>query len=445
MASGQVSVASAVGQSLVFTVTGTQTLAYATAFANAVAGTTNFVSLDTTPGAQAQLQGVDVEYRIQNTGTDATVPDGGGYVLDNAFGATTVIGSGAGDTVMFLGYNGGTYLDEGGSNQVIFIDGNNTYTGSDSSTGTDTIVAGSGLDTIITGTNSSIVDSGIGDATIVLNDTATGGNGFNDYVYLDDGMSTVSADGTSDAVIVNAPGQTIFGGTVTGALNAFILNDADTTLGGSAMGNNVVAAGAAATAVFDDTSNNTIYGGSGTLFVMEGTGVNSAYIVGGTGDNYVFGADGSNLVFYAGDGSTGANDLVAFGGTENIYAGISTANLTFFGGVASDSVTAATYNESLTGGSGNDAFVTGSGFETLTGGTGDNVFGILADSTGAGAHITITDFGASAGNLYEFIGFTGDPVVSETESSAGVTLTLTDNTTVTFLGETASGLNGHLI
>jgi hypothetical protein len=82
----------------------------------------------------------------------------------------------------------------------------------------------------------------------------------------------------------------------------------------------------------------------------------------------------------------------------------------------------------------------------MVGGAGNNLFDISAqDSTVGGASITIADFGASAGNEYEFSGFSGNPVVSETDGSNGVTLTLTDNTTVIFLGETAAGLNGHLI
>jgi hypothetical protein len=372
----------------------------------------------------------------------------GGYLLDEASGASTIYGSGVGDTVLFAGVNqSGTYVDNGGSDQIIFVSGDNTYDGVNATDGsTDTIVAGSGYDTINTGTNDAIVDSGTGKADITLNDTGSTGT-YNDLVYLDDGQSTVYADGLYDGVVANAAGQTLIGGTVTGALNVYVLNTSE--LASTAAGNDLVVAGAATTAILDDTSSNTIFGGSGVLYAAVGTSVTSASIVGGTGGNYIYGADGSTLTFYASTTDTAPNVLVGNAGSETLNGAASDGNLLFFAGQAPDavgSVGAATYNESLVGGSGNDSFVSGSGFETMVGGAGNNLFDISAqDSTVGGASITIADFGASAGNEYEFSGFSGNPVVSETDGSNGVTLTLTDNTTVIFLGETAAGLNGHLI
>jgi hypothetical protein len=441
-----VSVASGVGQSLVFTVTGTQTTAYVQAFAAFANNATTFQSLDVPVGSDSHVSpGLDSTtlYTFDQIGGSALAV--GGYLLDSAAGASTIYGSGAGDTVLFAGVNqSGTYVDNGGSDLVIFASGDNIYDGVNATDGsTDTIVAGSGYDTIDTGTNNAIVDSGSGDANIVLNDTGTSGT-YNDLVYLDDGMSTVYADGTYDGVVANAAGQTLIGGTVAGALNVFVLNNSEIATSGAS--NDLVVAGAASTAVLDDTSSNTIFGGSGTLYAAVGTDVTSASIVGGTGGNYIFGADGSTLSFYASSGDTAGNVLIGNAGTENLYGGTSDGNLIFFGGQAPDSTSAGTYNETLTGGNGNDSFVSGSGTEFLTGGTGNNVFDISAQDSGVGgANITITDFGASAGNVYEFSGFTGDPVVSEVDGSAGVTLTLSDNTTVTFLGETAAGLTGHLI
>jgi hypothetical protein len=444
-----ISVQSGVGQSLVFTVTGTQTTAYAEAFAKFASTATTFTSLDTQPAVRenfAPALDTTTLYTFDQIGGTGTAV--GGYLLDYANGASTISGSGVGDTVLFAGVNQlSTYIDNGGSDQIIFVSGDNTYDGAGATDGsTDTIVAGSGDDTINTGTNDAIVDSGTGRADITLNDTATTGT-YNDLVYLDDGQSTVYSDGTYDGVIANAAGQTLVGGTVAGALNVYVLNTAE--LAASAAGNDLVVAGAATTAVLDDTSNNTIFGGSGVLYAAVGAGVASASIVGGTAGNYMYGADGSSITFYASTSDTAPNVLVGNVGSETLNAAASDGNVLFFAGQAADSVGsvgAATYNESLVGGSGNDSFVSGSGFETMVGGAGNNVFDIAAqDSSVGGANITIADFGASSGNLYEFSGFSGNPVVSETDGSNGVTLTLTDNTTVVFLGETSAGLTGHLI
>jgi hypothetical protein len=445
-----ISVQSGVGQSLVFTVTGTQTTAYAEAFSQFASTATTFTSLDNV-AAQARANfgpALDTTtlYTFDQIGGSALAV--GGYLLDEASGASTIYGSGVGDTVLFAGVNqSGTYVDNGGSDQIIFVSGDNTYDGVNATDGsTDTIVAGSGYDTINTGTNDAIVDSGTGKADITLNDTGSTGT-YNDLVYLDDGQSTVYADGLYDGVVANAAGQTLIGGTVTGALNVYVLNTSE--LASTAAGNDLVVAGAATTAILDDTSSNTIFGGSGVLYAAVGTSVTSASIVGGTGGNYIYGADGSTLTFYASTTDTAPNVLVGNAGSETLNGAASDGNLLFFAGQAPDavgSVGAATYNESLVGGSGNDSFVSGSGFETMVGGAGNNLFDISAqDSTVGGASITIADFGASAGNEYEFSGFSGNPVVSETDGSNGVTLTLTDNTTVIFLGETAAGLNGHLI
>ena len=439
-----VSVQSGVNQSLAFTVTGTWTTAYAQAFAaysdTVPENPANFISLDNGGPNLHPVEG-NVLYTFDQTGGTATAV--GGYLFDFAAGASTVEGSGVGDTVLFAAGDGetGTYIDNGGSNQVIFVSGDNLYTGDmTASTGTDTIIAGAGSDTINTGTNDAIIDSGTGNANIVLNDTTAGS--YNDYVYLDDGTSTVYADGTGDVVVANAPDQTLIGGTVAGAVNIFVLNAGapnELTADGNAA--NLVVAGAASTGVFDDTSDNTIFGGSGSLYVVEGAGVTSGSVVGGTGGNYIYGASGSSLTFYAGTGDTAPNAFFGNDGSESVYGGNSSANLIFFAGQTSDTTgLASTYNETLVGGSGNDTFLSGSGDDTFTGGAGNNVF--VIDEQASAANITITDFGASTGNVVDLFGF--GSISSETQDSAGVTLTLSDQTTVTFLGITESQLSGHI-
>jgi Ca2+-binding RTX toxin-like protein len=102
----------------------------------------------------------------------------------------------------------------------------------------------------------------------------------------------------------------------------------------------------------------------------------------------------------------------------------------------------------MIGGSGADTMIGGSGGDTMTGGGGANVFAFFASATD-GAQVFITDFNAS--DSVDLGGY--DPAQSAisiqdaaTVSSAGVTLTLSDQTTITFAGLTsASALNGHIL
>ena len=99
----------------------------------------------------------------------------------------------------------------------------------------------------------------------------------------------------------------------------------------------------------------------------------------------------------------------------------------------------------LLGGAGNDTLAGGVGNDTLTGGGGDNAF-FITDGF-AGGSITITDFdGQDTMGLYDY-GSTPASMALQTASTndGNVTLTLSDNTTITFLsvGSVSNG-NGHV-
>ena len=453
--SGQVSITSSIGTSLVFTVTGTNTLGYAKAFekilVNAGTVTENLISAT---GTQTTVTGSG-DYtltlnEITTTGS-FTLPTADPHAITfvDQNGAATVTGSGVNDYVMFTGINpSATYQDEGGNNTVIFTTGNNTYKG-DGESGKDVIVAGSGDDTIITGTGPDTVFSGTGRADITLNDTSAGAfsGSFNDFVHLDDGTNTVHASGAADAIFATAPGQVIYGSDVAGGATIVTLIPGST----AGVGNDTIYGGAASIALFDSVGGNTFNTGSGQAYFVGASGVADTINASG-GPVYMFGSAGDSITF-AGTVGAGINSGFAAGaGNETLNGAGATVSggLLLYANNTSDSVAAQSVSDSLVGGTGNNGFITGEGNETLVGGAGTNVFYIehTADNTDANTGtITVQDF-ANTNWQVGFAGYTQEEIANS-EANATVTggadpsykIQLSDGTTVQFLGITT--LTGH--
>jgi Ca2+-binding RTX toxin-like protein len=138
----------------------------------------------------------------------------------------------------------------------------------------------------------------------------------------------------------------------------------------------------------------TVSASTGDTLVKEGKG--DLTFVGGSGASTVLGGKGATTIF------GGSGTLVATGGQH-----------------------------------GNDLFITGSGSETLTGGSADmagqghTTFEVIKGQT---TNLTIKDF--TVGDKVEFDGYTSLEVSQAHLQStpAGTTLTLTDNTKITFVG-----------
>lgn len=470
-----VSVANGVNSSLVFSVQGTQTLAMAQMYANAVQGLSkqHYMDLSSQAGAaQGGAPGSSVtEYILQSGATAsaavATIPGGSGntstYVLDSWAGPNTLTGSGTGDNV-FVGTNttqsgtgAATYLDQGGNNIIVFIDGNNVYDGSSTAaSGNNFIVAGQGYDVIKTGTGNDTINSGTGLSAIFLNDAATvsGSGTTNDHVWLDDGTSYVFAGGASDGIVASsATGhETIVGGT--GGNEQYlniVLNAGVNGLTATSATNDVVGLGQATTTLYDFTSGNVIYGGTGDLAFLAGAGI-TASVNAGTHNNVIFGNAGDTLSIYTPTGTVNNNVVVAGTGNETLNGGNSAGNQIFwaFQNTATDT---GTYNESITGGFGNDTFVTGTGNETINSGGATNLFVIHNDTADASAtsNVLINDFGANAANHVQFWGFDqtevqqaldNAQVISGPGGTPEVIIQLGSSATVTFVG--VNSLNGHI-
>ena len=441
--------------SFAFTTTGTHTTAYANAFAsnvNSLLGTDSIVGVAPTYGAQASAglhaaaaAGDPPVYVLDSPTVEGATPNyniaSSGYVLDTISGAVdiTLVG---GDTVLAAAINAeASVIGAGGNNQIVFVDGNNTFNGT-ADTGGDTVVAGSGFDTILTSKEgSTTVNSGTGDASIILQDTTAGG--LNDFVWLDDGHSTVYANGVGDAIIATVEGQTIVGGaTEVGGYMGVLLSDVNGT---STSGDYVAANAEDTVAVYDYSSNNSIAGGTGVLYFIGGQGI-TADIAIGNGSAFMFGADGENVTLATTAGDTGLGYFIAGAGNETLSGGAATSTLYLFGGQDS------TGTDSLVGGSAGDVLTAGLGSETLTGGAGANYFQI-ADSSSGGANVLLSDFGVggSTDNTLILSGFTAEQEQTlyngGTEGADGNSYIVTlDTTTVTFTGITSGAqLQGHVV
>jgi Ca2+-binding RTX toxin-like protein len=458
IATGVVSIPSSTGSSTVFTVTGTRTLLYAQAFQAYLDAALKAGNLDIQQGdtiaATASVSfappvPVDVNEAVLKGAGGAlstTVPGGYQFLFDNYSGISTITGAATGGDVLVAAINAqATYYDEGGNNTVVFVDGNNHYVGdSTSGAGSDTIVAGSGFDTIDTGAGRSTVDSGTGEAVINLHDTIAGDTGtvYNDYVYLDDGMSVVNANGTRDAVVATAPGQVIDGGLSASQTDCIVL------LAGST--GDVVNGNGATISLFDSGDGNSIFGGSGQLTFVGEADINAS-ILGGSGTTDIFGGVGDSIVF-DGTSTAGHAAFLASAGNETLLGALSQTAMALYGYNGTAASVTSGVQDVLVGGAGNDTLVTGAGHETLTGGGGNNLYLIDATTDGVGGNIVITDFGASSGNLLGFENYSAAEIQSALNNAYTVTgasgetntiLTLSDNTQVTFIG--VSTLSGHTI
>ncbi len=432
---------------LVFKVTGSSASNYAKAFEKAV-GTDTVNVLSNAGAAPTAGSNVLNEIFSNSSTTGYALLNGGQSTLVDVGISTTVTGSTAGgDTV--LGTGATTYDAVGNGNQVTFVDGANVYNGGAATD--DTITGGAGSDSINTGTGFSTVFSGAGSALVTLNDSVGSASTAGGLAYLGDGHATVVANGLFDDVVAATNGQTIFGGTDSSSTLNIAIED-NTTSSGAA--GDVITAGAGTTTVFDSVGGNSIFGGAGVLRFVGGTpaasdstvpGTSSVLadsIYGGGGSSFIFGASGDSLTF-AGDTSGSVSSFLAGAGNETLNAVNADGRVNFYGSSYTSS------SETLVGSkTGFNYFVTGGnastvmsgsdttgGSESIMGGTGTNIFGI-ADG-GSTAHITIFDF-ASGNDSVSFLGQTASETKADlaaaTVNATGLTVTLSDNTTVTFVG-----------
>ena len=360
-------------------------------------GSNNFVAGGLSPGGTLKV--VDLsDFAIITGNADSVVSatvSGNSTLVIGGSGTLNVSASGSNDTVAAGSAASNVTL----SGSAAFLFGNTT---------------GGGTLTALDASNNSVISPRAESATITL-------SGSSSKVYAGSGTLNLSISGSNDTVFAGTGAETIQ--TTTNPLvfapNGSTLN----FVGGAGVPTIIGATGG--------TEHVTV--GAGGISYASGTNDN-ATITSGTGQATIFGSN-NGYVNFIGTAPGGAQ-LHAYGGNETLSGAGSSTNNSYFG-----SPTSTTGTTQLIGGSGNDVFIAGANAETITGGGGNDLFALFKQVTKLGpANVTITDFN-SADTLF-VVGYdstqsassllanaTG-PAISHT--GTGLTLTLSDNTTVTF-------------
>jgi hypothetical protein len=285
----------------------------------------------------------------------------------------------------------------------------------------ETIGGSSAGDTVFGGADLTYVEaSGGHDNRVVF---TTGTNTFigaaNDY------GDTIGGGSGYDTIQTGGGPSTVFSGT-----GHTLIELNDTVAGDIAVmgaGNSTVDANGVSDTVFASATG-TIFGGTGTLTFTTAASTTplAVSVVGGSGTTNMFGSAGTDLTLAGG----GTQTYIAGAGNETLN-GFNSGGFAFFGDTApGDSVADTVY-----GGAGFDYFSTGAGTEYFMAGSGVDSFNIA--SIAGGASITIADFGGADSVSF----FTGSDSVG-TSDGTNYTVTLSDGTSVEFLGITS--LSGHI-
>lgn len=341
----------------------------------------------------------------------------------------TVLGGATQGILFQAGGQSGTFLAGTGDNLFAGGEGNWTVATGD---GNDTIRGGDGTNTLSPGLGDNRVElgSGINYVHSTGQDTITGTAGVQNITLS--GTGSIVSVGENSIVVDANGGQKITvggGSTVSGGMSDQInmAGATGTVQGGYAntisasQGNlQTVNTDSASISVLRDltfisgTGKTDIAAGHATMFGSRGLDLQVAMTsAAAVGSDNVFAANDGNMTV---DGSSSRYGIHAFGNNAGTSG-----------------------SQTFIGGSGADTLVGGVGNATLTGGTGDaNVFA-LRDGV-AGADYTITDFSAVAGNSVLLVGydyarsaFQADVLDKATHDGTSTTITLLDNSKVTFL------------
>jgi len=346
----------------------------------------------------------------------------------------------------------------------------------DNSTGPDTIFGSPGQQILVGPGQHTIIDP----TSVVLSDSAFGVvtlTGVGDVVAAGNGAATVNAKGANESVLGgagtlfanitgSASGDTVVGGpgavfaTVSGSFA--VVQGGDGALAATVSGSgDTISGGGGKMSVLVTGSSDTINAGVSSTFVTTTGGSfvrgNSGPLnfVGGAGPSTIFDASGSSTVF----GSEGFTSIVGAAGGVTTYVNTTSGGLTYVAGAGNETIDASlsktgawlqggTGQNLLVGGAGADGLAAGSGAGTIVGGGGANVFYFFKAEGGPTAQDVISDF--SAIDHVALVNYGAGEAVAAiagaTTSGGSTTITLSDNTKITFTGVTnVASIAGQIV
>lgn len=338
------------------------------------------------PGKTGELVQQTDGLTILSKGYDAVVD-----TADNA----VIYGSGDKDESVLSSTGNLKFIAAAGSGTVAAGGGNNLIMISPGDKGGWSINTGNGNDQIMAlGSGDDVINPGGGNNAIML------GSGHD--VIQSTGDDTVVAGSGAETIAAFGPQILIYG-------NASKLNFTD--VGGSAT-------------VFGGTGSDTFVGADGPDLVRGGTGGNN-FLMAGFGAATLYGGGNGDQLY-----SNGVQGQVLHAG-----AGNETLSGAFSGGA--DTFYGSSGRTQIIGGFGNDTFVAGSGAATVTAGLGQDMF--VFNNGQAGGRELINAF-VSGQDTIDLQGY-GKHAIDKALDSQQVkgntdTITLSDNTKVTFVGVT---------
>jgi Ca2+-binding RTX toxin-like protein len=323
------------------------------------------------------------------------LPRGYADVVNSASNAV-IFGSGDANEHILSGAGNLTFYATGGSGTIAAGGGDNLISIPVSDSGNWLIETGAGADTIADrGTGSDTIGAGPGNNAVSL--------GGGQYHVMSTGQDTITAG--SGSTTVDASGSS---GTAS-----------DLILAGS--GKLVFIGGAGSATIVGGTGGATVIGGSGSIDAQGGTAGNNI-LTAGTAAATLFGANNGDVLTANGPG---AQALFAGAGNETLTGGTATGADTFAGGSGKDQIT---------GGIGADTFVGGTGQATVGAVGSSNLFAFINGASGGSmvvndltnasqVHIALTGYGPNEA---------ANAVASQVPKANSVSITLSDNTQITF-------------
>ncbi len=375
---------------------------------------------------------IGIENVTSGSGNDTLIGDANANTLIAGSGNDSLAGGGGNDTL-----KGGAGIDTadfsvdtaGVTVDLVAGTATGSLNGSDTLSGIENIISGSGNDTLTGDTNVNVITGGAGNDTIhggdnddslfsgVGTDKLFGDNGNDVLVFGASFAATDQVDGGTgnDTLVLNgdySAGVVLAATTLVNVEliqlaagfdyslttnNANVAAGATLILDGSTLGggDDVVFNGAAeANGAF------ILKGGAGIDTLTGGTGADT--LSGGAGNDALNGGAGVDTADYSADsagvvanialgtatGSATGNDTLA--AIENLTGG--SGNDTLTGDGAVNSLIGGAGNDALDGGAGNDSLLGGAGNDTLAGGTGN-------DSLDGGADTDTADYSSDAAGV----------------------------------------------
>ncbi|WP_375205022.1 CARDB domain-containing protein [Hyphococcus sp.] len=274
---------------------------------------------------------------------------------------------GSGDEHVTGGANDDLFRGGGGDDSLYGLGGDDLLSGDD---GADLLDGGPGYDfvtyedapagvSIDLNAGVAVGGNAAGDTLISIegvvgstfNDTVSGSDGVQNYVFAGGGDDLLIGRDGSDTLDGAGGHDTLRGGSGNDWLDGDIGHD---ELRGEA-GNDIIHAGGGADTVYAGFGDDTADGGAGADYVTGGDGMDS--LDGGNGDDTVIGGDGADIVV----GGAGFDSLVGNDGND-----------TLDGGNLEDTLRGQNDNDEMSGGNDEDSLAGGAGDDTLTGDGGQD-------------------------------------------------------------------------